>query len=111
MPIIDFDKGLAVKFGDYYSSPGIPIEFMPEELFERKRIVDKLTNKETFSFISFWRSGYTFDPNRWCPQEMFDYSQGHYNNPSQTQATLFKITPVIFDYSLIFWDTKRELLD
>ena len=103
--------GLAQKFGDLYTSPGIPIEFMPEDLFERKRIVDKLTNQETFSFISFWRTGYVFDPNRWCPTDMFGYNTGHYNDPSQTTATLYNINPVIFDYSLVFWDTKRELLD
>ena len=111
MPVIDYDMGLARKVGDLYSSPGIPVEFMPEELFERKRIVDKLMNKETFSFLSFWRSGYVFDPNRWDPSMMFENNFGYYNDPDMNSATLFNVYPVIFDYNFIFWDTKREQLD
>ena len=111
MPIIDFDMGLAQRIGDVYSSPGIPVEFMPEELFERKRIVDKLNKKETFSFISFWRSGYVFDPSRWDPATMFEANDGYYNDQYKSSATLFNLFPVVFDYSVIFWDTKREQLD
>ena len=111
MPVIDYDMGLARKVGDLYPSPGIPVEFMPEELFERKRIVDKLTNKETFSFLSFWRSGYIFDPSRWDPSMMFDTNFGYYNDPNMNSATLFNVYPITFDYTFIFWDTKREQLD
>lgn len=111
MPILDFDTGLATKFGAIYPTPGIPIEFMPEDLFERKRIVDKLNRQETFSFISFWRSGYTFDPNRWSPNEMFDNTVGHYNGQDLNSVTMYNLFPVIFDYSLFFWETKRELID
>jgi hypothetical protein len=113
MPILDFDMGLAQRVGDIYSSPGVVVEYMPEELFERKRIVDKLEKKETFSFISFWRSGFTFDSDRWSPGDMFpQYQQvGHYNDSTKKTATLYDLFPVKFDYSFIFWDTKREQLD
>lgn len=116
MPDIDFDMGLAKRVGDIYTSPTVPVEFMPEELFERKRIVDKVRNIEsgkpvTFSFISFWRTGFTFDPNRFDPAQMFYNTEGHYNDDEKTSATFFKIYPVIFNYSFIIWDTKREMLD
>jgi hypothetical protein len=111
MPIIDFDMGLASRVGDIYPSPGIPVEFMPEELFERKRIVDKLNKKETFSFLSFWRSGFTFDASRWDPSTTFDSEFGHFNDATKTIATIYSIFPVVFDYSFIFWDTKRENID
>lgn len=111
MPDIDFDMGLAKRIGDLYTSPTVPVEFMPEELFERKRIMDKVKEKETFSFISFWRTGFTFDPNRFDPAQMFYNTVGHYNDVDRTSATFFKIYPVIFDYNFIIWDTKRELLD
>jgi hypothetical protein len=113
MPVIDFDMGLAARVGDVYSSPGIPVEFMPEDMFERKRIVDKITDQDTFSFISFWRSGYVFDPNRWDPASMFsEYTyEGYYNDVDKTSATLFNFYPVIFTYNFVFWDTKREQMD
>jgi len=111
MPVLDFDMGLAVKLGDIYPSPGLTIEFMPEELFERKRIVDKLTNQDTFSFLSFWRTGFIFDISRWDPATMFEQNEGYYNDVSKSSATLFNLYPLVFDYSFIFWDTKREMLD
>jgi len=111
MPILDFDMGIAKKIGDIYPTPGIPVEFMPEELFERKRIVDKLETKETFSFISFWRSGFVFDTNRFDPSTMYDYNEGYYNDIDMNSATLFSIFPVIFNYSFVYWETRRETLD
>jgi hypothetical protein len=111
MPVIDFDKGLAQRVGDIYPSPGIFVEFMPDELFERKRIVDKLTSKETFSFLSFWRSGYTFDASRWDPAAMFDSDEGHFDDASKVTATVYSLFPVVFDYTFTFWDTKREQID
>lgn len=111
MPVIDFDMGLAQRVGDIYPSPGLSVEFMPDELFERKRIVDKLTNKETFSFLSFWRSGFTFDASRWDPAMMFDSTEGHFNDVSKTTATVYSLFPVVFDYTFVFWDTKREQID
>jgi hypothetical protein len=111
MPVLDFDMGIAARIGDIFPSPGLTVEFMPEELFERKRIVDKLINKETFSFISFWRTGFVFDPSRWDPAMMFDATEGYYNDVDKTSATLFNLFPVTFNYSFVFWDTKRESLD
>lgn len=111
MSMLDFDMGIAARIGDIIPSPGLTIEFMPEELFERKRIVDKLTNKETFSFFSFWRTGFTFDSNRFDPSMMFDQTEGYYNDLDKTSVTLFNLFPIIIDYSFILWDTKREFLD
>lgn len=110
MPLIDFDKGLSKRIGDIFKSQ-IPVEFMPSDLFERKRIVDKLASKETFSFLSIWRTGTAFDPNRFDPSTMYEQNVGYYDDNTKESATLFNLFPVKFRYSLTFWDTKRELID
>lgn len=110
MPILDFDKGLAKRVGDVFNS-AIPVEFMPTDLFERKRIMDKLNSKETFSFISFWRSGTTFDVSRFDPSQMYEQNVGYYDDDSMESATLFNLFPVKFHYELILWETKREAID
>ncbi len=110
MPVLDFDKGLAKRVGDIFNST-TPVEFMPPDLFERKRITDKLANKETFSFISFWRSGSSFDVNRFDPSQMYEHNFGYYDDDSKESATLFNLFPVKFSYEIILWETKREAID
>lgn len=112
MPIKDFDVGVLTRVYNIYPSPSIEVVYMQDELFERRRITYKQENKEVFPFISVFRTpGWRFDTNRWDPSKMFWKTIGHYNDDTRTSTTLYNIFPVIFDYVITFWDTRREYID
>src|SRR5208337_4709025 len=106
--IRDFDIAFTTRFA---TASGLGAVFMPDLMFERKRIIDKLNNNATFSFMSIWREAFHVDSSRWIPSLTWNYEIGYYQSGSDDlKTTMFSMIPVKIPYQIILWETDNSTL-